>query len=133
MSAWPKSYAGENAPPELLVLARQLVPLLLSGRDSNSEVLRRQYGTSRITEVTLTGVGFYIDFEIALDAVLTQPLNLSGGSVFIEVEGVPHGAGCVLFVRDGRLDSLEGFTYGGEWPERFVVKALTDVKPLTPG
>jgi len=38
-------------------------------------------------------------------------------SGLIATTGVENGAGCLLFVRDGVLSSLEGYTYvGEEWP-----------------
>jgi hypothetical protein len=33
------------------------------------------------------------------------------------VNGLAHGAGFVLFIRDGKLDILEGFTYDEPWPK----------------
>jgi hypothetical protein len=46
--------------------------------------------------------------------------------------GAPHGAGCILFVREGRLAMLEGFSYDDEWPENAAVLAVSDVVPLDP-
>ena len=33
-----------------------------------------------------------------------------------DLVGVDHGVGFALFVKDGRLDFLEGFTYADAWP-----------------
>jgi hypothetical protein len=44
------------------------------------------------------------------------------------------GAGFVLFLQDGMLDMLEGFTYDGAWPDRveaFDVRRLTSPDPGT--
>jgi hypothetical protein len=35
-----------------------------------------------------------------------------------EMQGLVHGAGFVLFVRDGRIDTLEGFSYDEPWPQQ---------------
>ncbi len=40
-----------------------------------------------------------------------------------DLEGVAHGAGFVLFIRDGALACLEGFTYDEPWPE--TIKSFT--------
>jgi hypothetical protein len=49
------------------------------------------------------------------------------GYVNIRVDGVENGAGCLLFVRDGVLSFLEGYTYGGaEWPQHPVVMELRE-------
>ena len=54
------------------------------------------------------------------------------GHVDIQVEGVEHGAGCVLFVRGGVISVLEGFTYDDEWPEHPVILELRDPCPIAP-
>ena len=38
--------------------------------------------------------------------------------VTVEIEGLRHGAGFVLFLGDGLLDMLEGYSYGEPWPSR---------------
>jgi hypothetical protein len=40
------------------------------------------------------------------------------------IDGLAHGAGFVLFVRGGRIETLEGFSYDEPWPprvERFLL------------
>jgi len=37
------------------------------------------------------------------------------GDVHAELAGLSHGAGFVLFIKDGRLDCLEGLTYDEAW------------------
>lgn len=32
------------------------------------------------------------------------------------IGGLGHGAGFVLYVKDGRLDALEGYSYDEPWP-----------------
>jgi hypothetical protein len=129
---WPKTYVGADAPKEMLELVDRLMPLLLGGDHPASAALREQYARAKITTIELTGVGFFVEFEVPPDAPRAAPRNLTGGNVNIHVEGVVHDAGCVLFVRDGVIDMLEGYTYADEWPERPVVISLTDPFPLVP-
>jgi hypothetical protein len=129
---WPKKYEAAGAPQELLELVARLMPLLLEGQHPAVAVLREQYKLSRVGAVELTGVGFFVSFEVSIDAPLCDPLRFAGGHVKIEAAGVQHGAGCVLFVRDGRLATLEGYTYADEWPEHPKVLALTDAVPIRP-
>ena len=42
----------------------------------------------------------------------------------VELEGFEHGSGCILFVRDGVISTLEGITYGEPFPDNPVVVAL---------
>jgi hypothetical protein len=65
--------------------------------------------------------------------VVPQALAVAGlgrlvlSDVAAEIDGAQHGAGFVLFIEDGMLDVLEGFTYDEPWPgrvERFTVGGL---------
>ncbi len=127
---WPKTYAGNNAPAEMLELARRVVPVLLAGNHPASVALRAQYARASVTSVELTGAGFFVEFSVPPDAPRAEPPELKGGNVQMEIEGLEGGAGCLLFVRNGMLHTLEGYTYGEEWPERPMVVSLGEVVPL---
>jgi hypothetical protein len=46
------------------------------------------------------------------------------GDVNAEVEGLKFGAGFVLFISDGKLEMLEGYSYDEQWPteiKKFVL------------
>ena len=129
---WPKKYVPTETAKDLLDLVARLMPLLLAGDHATCFALRVQYARAQVREVELTGVGFFVDFDIPSDAPRTEPKNMTGGSVEIRVEGVANGAGCLLFVRDGVIAMLEGYTYDDAWPERPVVLALENPIPLVP-
>jgi hypothetical protein len=130
MSARPKRYARADAPHEMLGLIERLMRLLLTGDDPLCSVLRAQHEASQVVDLELTGVGFFANFEVPADAARCSPSNFVGGNAAIDIEGVEHGAGCVLFVRDGVLCFLEGYVYSGEWPEHPIVTAIRDVEPV---
>ncbi len=67
------------------------------------------------------------------DAPKIEPPELVGGNAQIELVGVPHGAGCVVFVRDGWLAMFEAFTNEGPWPEAAVILGVKEVTPIDPG
>jgi len=130
---YPKKYDAQNAPAEVLRLTERLVPLLLEGVHPALLALREQFLRARVKEVELTGVGFYVDFEVPSDAPLAEPKNISGGDARLTIEGVTYSAGCVLFVRAGRLATLEGYTYGDDtWEENAAVLSIDDVFPILP-
>ena len=129
---FPKKYGAGEAPPEVLALVERLVPSLISGDHPALAALRGQFRRARIREVELTGVGFYVDFDIPADSPLAVPSDFTGGSATITLEGASHGAGCVLFVRDGRLATLECYTYADSWPEHARVLAVDDIVPISP-
>jgi hypothetical protein len=49
----------------------------------------------------MTGVGFYVDFNIPSDVPLAVPPDFVGGSATSQVNGTQDPAGCVVFVRKG--------------------------------
>ena len=130
MSDWPKTFEHGAAPSELTALAKRLMPELLAGEHSSLSTLRAQYQVARIDRVELTGAGFYIHFRVPSAAVRVSPGDFQGGDASIQVEGLKHGMGCVLFVRSGRVAFLEGFTYEEEWPTDFRVVAVEDVHAI---
>ena len=132
MPEWPKTYSPSEVPQEVLDLAARLMPLLLAGDHPTCAILREQYARASIRHVELTGVGFFVDYEVPADVARTLPASFAGGNVSIEVEGVTHGAGFVLFVRDGVLSMLEGYTYDDPWPEHPVVIELRDASAIVP-
>lgn len=66
-----------------------------------------------------TGVGFFTEFSCSPSvARLQAPMRARFGDVLAEVEGLEHGAGFVLFIDDGLVTMLEGYSTANEpWPE----------------
>jgi len=63
---------------------------------------------------------------------LVEPPNFAAGNVDIQLENLPNGAGCVLFVRDGKMSFLECYTFSDPWPDHILVKSLTNAIPAIP-
>jgi len=104
-------------PIELEPLERCVMDMILAGDDPTLEVLREQFNAAECTERTLTGAGFYTKFSVpsAIPRVTGRKLSHLG-DVKAEVEGMQHGAGFVLHLREGAIDYLEGFSYDDPWP-----------------
>lgn len=96
---------------------RSVLNKALSGDDPILATLREQAHSVQVTEREFTGVGFFLTLAVGDDVPLTDPRNFEIGDVWAEIDGVEHGATFVLFIRDGRLDLLEGVTIDGPWPE----------------
>lgn len=91
---------------------------LLAGDHPAMAILRAQAATARLVSREYSGVGFFCSFEVPADApTLGAGGRLTIDDVNAEVTGLTHGAGFVLFVCDGRLDMLEGFSYDEPWPD----------------
>lgn len=89
-----------------------------------------QWASARLGAVEFTGVGFIVDIDVPVDAATAGTLDISGGDARISAAHTEYGAGCVLFVRSGRLSALEVHGYDGEWPEDANVLAIADVVPI---
>ncbi|MHC4608604.1 MAG: hypothetical protein ACYTAF_16975 [Planctomycetota bacterium] len=91
---------------------------LLAGDDPALEVLRAQFQEIGPPRRRNTGVGFYLDFTVPAQAPrLSRKRQLTLEDVHGAIEGVEHGVGFILFIRDGAISFLEGFTYDEPWPE----------------
>lgn len=130
---YPRKYPPDQAPESVRVLLKTVLPRLLEGDDPTLAVLRQQLRELTITEVELSGVGFFTHLAIPSHLPTTDPSRIVGGDAEIILSGVEHGAGCVLFVDGGRLSMFEGYTYGGEeWAEDTKVVAIGRVTPVAP-
>ena len=73
----------------------------------------------------MTGVGFWTKIATSdADPVPDRP-NFELMSARATIPAIEHGAGFVLFVREGRLRSLEGFTSDEPWPDDIAGYTLT--------
>ena len=109
-------------------LERQVITTLLAHKHPVMDALRRQFDECRVASREFTGHGFFSTLVVA-DGVEAAPVTLRQldlGDVTATIDGLEHGAGFVLFVRDGVLDVLEGFAYDEPWPSaigRFEITA----------
>lgn len=133
MTTFLKTYPPGEGPAEVVALVNRLLPLLLEGDHRALAALRNQWRYARVGTITLSGSGFFASIEVPPRLPKVEPSQMSGGSAAIELTGAPHGAGCVLFVRDGHLSMLEGYTYeGDEWPKGTAIISVTNVVPIQP-
>jgi len=110
---------------DLSVLERAVLNLLLSGDSPVLATLRAQAASARVGKRDLSGVGFSCSFEVPPDTARVEGrANFELDDVIATVHGLEHGAGFVLFVRDGQLAMLEGFSYGETWPQEIAQFAL---------
>jgi hypothetical protein len=101
----------------LNTLEQAVLDKLLAGDHPVLITLRAQAERAHVTRREYTGVGFFCDFEVPSDLrPLAAGSNFRVGDVNASLDGLEHGAGFVLVVRDGRLATLEGYTYEEPWP-----------------
>lgn len=82
--------------------------------------LGRQYAASKVISREFTGFGFYTSFEILDKSLrLENKANLELGNAEAMLAGLKYGMGFVLFIRDGFIKTLEGYTYDEPLPFKF--------------
>jgi len=117
---------------ELLPLERAAIETLVSREKPGYSELRRQLDSCRVTSREMTGVGFFTGLEVDPSA---PPAPKSVGNplghghrfpddAYADVDGLEHGAGFVLWLAEGRLEALEGFSYDGPWPDEVKTFAV---------
>jgi hypothetical protein len=110
---------------DLTLLERAVLETLLSRDEPGYDELREQLTSCRVVSREMTGVGFYSTLKV--DAA-TPPVAADVGNplgtghafpddIYAAIEGLEQGAGFVLWLDDGWLSQLEGFTYDEPWPD----------------
>lgn len=109
----------------LTELEESVLRMLLSGNHHVLSALRAQIQHCRVTKREMTGVGFFTHLDVPnleLRVPLTDRTVIS--DVIGEIAGLQHGAGFVLYIVDGRMQLLEGYTYDEPWPKEIVEYSL---------
>jgi hypothetical protein len=102
----------------LTILEKQVLEMLLRGQDEVLAILRRQAKQLEVTGREMTGVGFYAEFLVPPDVPrVPGGLTFKLGDVNGTADNVSHGLGFLLYVKDGALSVLEGYTYDEPWPD----------------
>lgn len=129
---FPTTFGPAELPPSVATLVKTLLPRLIEGPHPALVALRGQPRQARITSVEMTGHGFFAHFAVSPEAPLADPRHFAGGHAHIELADVQHGAGCVLFVKNGRIDTFEGFVFVGTWAIDAQVIGVTSIEPVDP-
>jgi len=107
---------ADYTPLETVVLE-----LLLRGENNVLNVLREQFMFSSIARREFTGAGFYLYFDIPIHISrlgnnLQVSSNFNFGDVKAFVEPTKQELGFLLWIKDGAMHVLEGYTYDNNWP-----------------
>ncbi|MCX5741652.1 MAG: hypothetical protein NT062_04030 [Proteobacteria bacterium] len=104
---------------------------LLAGEIPTLQILRSQRDHLCVMKREFTGVGFYTEFGHPPGAArLRAPMRVRFGDVLADIRGLEHGAGFVLFIDDGLITMLEGYSTANEpWPELTAPLSLRYLPP----
>lgn len=102
---------------------------LLDGDSIELSILRKQFQEAIVVNREFTGSGFFTNIEIPKDIDRIQQDRVTIGDVIAEIDGLRNGAGFVLFTKDGRISTLEGYSYDEPWPnemDKFTLKYIKE-------
>jgi hypothetical protein len=115
-------------------LERAVMSALLAGDDPRLATLREQLSVVAVTDREVTGAGFFTRFSLpALVARVTEPIKNPIDDVCAELAGEEHPAGFLLWLEDGALQALEGFSYVENWPEDAQLRRIFYVRTESGG
>lgn len=103
---------------ELSEFEKAVMNKLLEGEQPSLEVLRQQLQRARVRNREHSGTGFFVEFDVDPNApTLERKHRFHFGDVRANVERLASGAGFVLFIDEGRLEMLEGYSFGEPWTQ----------------
>lgn len=106
---------------DLNPLERAVLEMFLDGDDARLGILREQLATCSVRSRELTGAGFFTNLHVPAGAHKIDSLHrVVISDVDADVPGLTHGAGFALFIENGVLDFLEGFSFGEPWPSEIT-------------
>jgi hypothetical protein len=100
-------------------IERAVIEKLLAQGPTILEPLKQQAGAASVSRREHTGVGFFTEIVLPPNvtrAKIAPRAHLS--DVDAHMPNLRNGAGFVLFLKDGALERLEGYTYDEPWPDR---------------
>jgi hypothetical protein len=103
---------------ELMPLESTVLDKLLAKPGEPFDTIRAQLANASVSQREFTGVGFFTHFAIPPDAEVRRDLT-SGelGPLTADHPQMENGAGFILFVREGVISFLEGYSHGDTpWP-----------------
>jgi len=101
----------------LTPLEKTVLDAMLDMPGEPFDTVRKQLTHAAIAKREFSGVGFFTYFIVPPDAPVRRDLpNKEISHVGAQFPSLQHGAGFVLFIRDGVISMLEGFTYDEPWP-----------------
>jgi hypothetical protein len=87
--------------------------------------LQRQLRHAMVTKRENSGGGFFSEIAVSKDAPRVKCPNVLGYATHARVEGLEHGLGFVLFMKDGKLHLLEGYAWGAESTASLDLRSLS--------
>lgn len=91
-------------------LERAVLAAIAEQVPEHASALRAQVSSAHVAARENTGAGFYTKLAIA-DGPKMDGAPSPIGDIGVDVEGMEHGLGFLLWLRDGVADTLECYSY----------------------
>ncbi len=98
---------------------------------NSAAVFRRQIESAHVVKFQNSGAGFFSYLAVTDDAALLtekSPLDGAHGNVL----GLEHGMGFVVFLKDGRLNMIEGYCHGDDSTSVDFARVIYGLVPWNP-
>jgi hypothetical protein len=104
-SALSASGAGMRS---LWPIEREVLEITAAEYPASTRALRQQIDTVQVVEFENSGAGFFSNLAVAPDVPLLSESSPLKGAHGI-VDGIEHGMGFIVFLKDGQLSMIEGY------------------------
>lgn len=112
---------------------KDIIEKMCEQKDEGGEILWLQYSRSKVIEREFTGVGFFSYFEIAEDVPhFPGRTDCFIGDVVASINGSDFDYGFVLFLKNGKISMLEGYTWADKWPDTVNTYELRHTYEIMP-
>lgn len=114
---------------EATALERDVVGELLKDIELSPAKSEVNFEKVRVIDREFTGVGFLTEFEPSQEVKLfADGVSLRWGKIGARLNARLE-TGYVLYVDNGYLTTIEGYTFGDDWPESITSFELYELKP----
>lgn len=102
-----------------LEFENELLAAITSGSSPGLERLKKQFDNAAVESREMTGVGFFVHYNVAKSRVAPFTKDFIFGDIDIKVDGLDFGAGVVIFIKDGYITCMECYAFGDGWPNTY--------------
>jgi hypothetical protein len=101
----------------LMPLERDALEMLLSDENCDEGRLKSQVGCATVKRREFTGAGVIVELDVPGQAADAQNQSRTVANLCGTMAGLRNGFGGVLFLENGKIQTLELFTHNEKWPE----------------
>ncbi|AKU92477.1 hypothetical protein [Vulgatibacter incomptus] len=110
-------------------LEQKVIERMLADRGLNPLRSRVDFASVEVLDRWFSGVGFMAEFVDSEELqVFDAEVSLRWGDVGARLNSERIETGYLVYVDAGRVSTIEGYTYGDEWPEQVEKFELYEIR-----